>query len=293
MADCKQERQLLGFLLGALEDSERDRLERQLAVDPALREKLARADESLDVLRSVPRTFKAPEGLAARTCRRVFAYAEALAAGSAGAARTARPAPRQRARVMSPAAVPPSSTATWGWSDLVVALGVFLAVSCSIFPALQRSRMNSRLVACQGNMRQLGLTQAQYHDLHGDGAENAITGRGIAPAGLPLATVLNQVGDAGLVAPRPERPAPTPITPDSLANEPRALFGHDGFTGDVVGQNLLFLDGRVVFLAMAPAAGPSNDGLDSGDSSAPVWPDRFGAPADGFAPIVPVGRPLP
>ena len=79
MADRKQERQLLGYLLGALEDSERDRIERQLAGDAALREKLARADESLEPLRTVPRTFRPPAGLAARTCRRVFAYAEALA----------------------------------------------------------------------------------------------------------------------------------------------------------------------------------------------------------------------
>ena len=295
MADRKQERQLLGYLLGALEDSERDRIERQLAGDPALREKLARAEEDLEPLRTVPRTCRPPEGLAARTCRRVFAYAEALAGRSEGA-RTVTPAPRQRARAMSPAAVPPSSTATWGWSDLVVAIGVFLAVSCSIFPALQRSRMNSRLVACQGNLRQIGLTQAQCHDLHSDGVGSGPAGGGVAMAGLPMASFLNQGGNADLLAPRPATPAPPSLAPASFAAGPGPLFGHDGFTGGVRGQNLLFLDGRVVFLAMGPAVDPSNDGLDDGDPLTPAWPNRPGAPAHGsgdFAPIVPVSRPLP
>jgi len=63
---------------------------------------------------------------------------------------------------MSPAAVPPTSTATWGWSDLLVAVGVFLAISGLIFPAIQSSRMNMRLVACQNNLRQIGVARAQF-----------------------------------------------------------------------------------------------------------------------------------
>ena len=101
----------------------------------------------------------------------------------------------------------------------MVAIGVFLAVSCSIFPALQRSRMNSRLVACQGNLRQIGLTQAQYHDLHGDGTESGPAGGGSAMAGLPLASWLNPAGDAGLLAPRPVSPASPPLSPTSLADD--------------------------------------------------------------------------
>jgi hypothetical protein len=295
MADRKQERQLLGYLLAALDESERVRIERQLARNPALREKLTQAEESLEVLRSVPRAFRPPEGLAARTCRRVFAYAEALA-GQAEGARTVSPAPRQRARAMSPAAVPPSSTATWGWSDLVVAVAVFLAVTCSIFPALQRSRMIARTVACQDNLRQIGLTQAQYHDLHDDGAGSAPAGREVAMAGLPLAFFLNQGGMRGFAAARPARPAPQCAAPLSLPAAPRPLFGHQGFSGSVRGQNLLFLDGRAVFMTMGPAVDPSDDGLDHGDPWTPAWPDRTDAPANGpndFAPIVLIGRPLP
>ena len=121
---------------------------------------------------------------------------------------------------MSPAAVPPSSTATWGWSDLVVAIGVFLAVTCSIFPALQRSRLNSRLVACQGNLRQLGLIQAQYQDLHSDGVGSGLAGGGVAMAGLPMASFLNQGGNADLLAPRPAKPASPSLAPASFAAGP-------------------------------------------------------------------------
>jgi hypothetical protein len=154
--------------------------------------------------------------------------------------------------------------------------------------------MNSRLVACQGNLRQIGLTQAQCHDLHSDGVGSGPAGGGVAMAGLPMASFLNQGGNADLVAPRPATPASP--APASFAAGPGPLFGHDGFTGDVRGQNLLFLDGRVVFLAMGPAVDPSNDGLDDGDPLTPAWPNRPGAPANGsgdFAPIVPVSRPLP
>ena len=93
----------------------------------------------------------------------------------------------------------------------MVAVGVFLAVSCSIFPALQRSRMNSRLVACQGNLRQIGLTQAQCQDLHSDGMGSGPAGGGVAMAGLPMASFLNQGGNADLLAPRP---ACQPTRPD-------------------------------------------------------------------------------
>ena len=295
MADRKQERRLLGYLLGALDDSERDRIERQLAGDPAAREKLARAEESLEVLRAVPRTFRPPEGLAARTCRRVFAYADALAGYAAGARRVP-PSSRRRARVMSPSAVPPSSTATWGWSDLVVAVGVFLAVTCSIFPALQRSRMNARLVACQNNVRRMGLTQAQFHDVHADGAGSALVGGGVATAGQPLASFVNQGGTGDLFSARPAGLAPPTSATPSLAAKLGPFFGHDGFTGSVRGQNLLFLDGRVVFLTMGPAVDPANDGLDNGDPSMSTWRNRPDVPARGpgdFAPIVPIRLPLP
>ena len=178
MADRKRQRELLGYLLGALDESERDAINRQLAADPTLRRMLATTEASLDVLSSVPRVYRPPAGLAARTCRRVFAYSEALANAASKGSRWARPA-RQRARVMSPAATPPSSVSAWRWSDLITAAAVFLVVSCSVFPALLHNRMNTRLVACQDNLRQIGMSQAQFHELHGPHLASSVAGQPI------------------------------------------------------------------------------------------------------------------
>jgi prepilin-type processing-associated H-X9-DG protein len=300
MADRKQQRQLLGYLLGALDDGEKDRLDHRLVADPVLRQKLLQAEESLEPLRAVERVHRPPEGLAARTCRKVFAYSEALASLAIQAG-SMRP-PRQRARAMSPSAVPPSAAASWRWSDLVVAVVVFLAVSCSIFPALQHSRASTRLNLCQDNLRQLGLGQAALHEFHGDAQDRMALGRPVANAGLSLASVFNQGGLPGLlpisVAASPS-PSPKSIPPLSPANLGRTFVGHQGFTQAVQGQNLLFCDGHVMFLAMGPVFEPpvseSSDESIGGDeppvATWPVGPNRSAGAQSDLAPIILVGHP--
>jgi hypothetical protein len=314
MADRKQERQLLGYVLGALDDCENDRIDRRLAADPELRKKLVRAETSLEPLRRVVPVHRPPPGLAARTCRMVFAYSEALAVRAIAAAST-RP-PRQRARAMSPAAVPPSSTATWGWSDLLVAAGVFLVVSCSIFPAIQRGRMNTRLNLCQDNLRQVGLSQAQFREFHRDALggfhgdtlsrfHGGASGGAVASTmAVPLASLLSRGGIQDF------RTQPATLTPTSYTAEPSPQFssaaasgaslGHQGFTQAVQGQNLLFSDGRVMFMAMGPVFQPAGDAFagDNPRDNAPVaaWPAGSDFPVSGpsgLVPIAPIGCPRP
>ncbi len=271
MSDRKQQRQLLGYLLGALDDCERERIDGRLARDPDLEAELARVEESLEPLRAVRQAHRPAPGLAARTCRMVFAYSEALTGRMAQGLATRRPA-RQRARTMSPAAVPPSSTATWGWSDLVVAVSVFLAIAGLIFPAIQSSRTNLRLAACQNNLRQIGLTQAQFQQAH---AVPAMT------AGVPYASLLREGILTDLTPPRTTK-TPKPVlrtAPPSLVGLGRGMpSAHQGFSQAVRGQNLLFLDGRVTFLAMGPIVDPAVD------QSSPDDPFAPSSPPDGASP---------
>jgi len=298
MSNRKQQRQLLGYLLGALNDAERERIDERLASDPGLGAELARAEESLDPLRAAPRVHRPPAGLAERTCRMVFAYSEALTSRMLEARAVRRPA-RERARAMSPAAVPPSSTTTWGWSDLVVAVGVFLAVASVIFPAIQRSRMNMRLVSCQNNLRQIGVTQAEFQQAWPEPVAGATPGAQVVARGLPLARLFREGASADLTSPpaTPAKPEDRTSAAASVRFACGALSPHQGFTQTVRGQNLLFLDGHVTFFATGPALDPLADDPTWGDGPATAsWPLGRGDRAVGaseVAPLVLVGRPQP
>ena len=152
MSDPLQE-QLLGHLLGALEDSEEEQVAARLKSDAGLRRELGRVRGRLEVLESGRYDFLPPPGLAERTCRVVASQAESSAAA-------------QR-RPMSPAAAAPSSAGRFRWLDVAVATAVFAAASLLIVPAIQSSRFNAQLVACQGNLRQVGVGMLGYSQLHG------------------------------------------------------------------------------------------------------------------------------
>ena len=68
--------QLLGYLLGALDEAEQDALERQLRRDPRLRRELSEMREKIQPLEEDEDTqfdFPPPPGLAFRTCQLVAA----------------------------------------------------------------------------------------------------------------------------------------------------------------------------------------------------------------------------
>lgn len=151
--------QLLGFLLGALEEPEQQQIAHQLEKDPALRRKLARLQRSLQPLEESRREYAPPPGLADRTCRFVAQVAEQER-------RRGRPAPEVAA--MSPVPAPPVAAARWSWADLAVAVGILAAASLLLFPAISKSRFNAQVASCQDNLRQIGVALTQYSRLHHD-----------------------------------------------------------------------------------------------------------------------------
>jgi hypothetical protein len=149
MSDSVQE-QLIGYLLGALDEAEAEAVQQRLAVDPQYREQYVQLRRQLERLEVVLTEPQPPPGLAERTCRLVFQHADAQ---------------RVRAlarRPISPQAAPPSRTTRSSWLDMVVAACVLAAVGLGILPAVQNSRFQARLASCQDNLRQLGFSLSAY-----------------------------------------------------------------------------------------------------------------------------------
>jgi hypothetical protein len=140
MSDQVRE-QLLGYLLDALEEDERRQVERELAASPALRRELTELRACLAPLAADREPVHPPRGLWQRTCRLVELSARVMS-GSAAASR-------------------------WSLRDGVAAAVVLIAACLMFFPAVQRSRFQAGVTACQYNLGQLGLALLRYSDNHG------------------------------------------------------------------------------------------------------------------------------
>ncbi|MEX2559995.1 MAG: hypothetical protein WD403_08770, partial [Pirellulales bacterium] len=118
--------QLLGYLLGALEPTEREVLEDHLGQDDQLRGELALMRTGLEPLAEAvgrhdlpapPSYLPSPPGLAARTCNFVAARSLVPSGGLAAAG-------------------------GWRLQDWLVAAGIGLAAAMLLFPGISNSRFN-------------------------------------------------------------------------------------------------------------------------------------------------------
>jgi hypothetical protein len=144
---------LLGYMLVALEPSERDEVERELARDPVLCEELRRLEDCIGRigLADVPEHLSPPSGLALRTCEYVAARTDTYV-------EPARPA----FSVQPPEYVEPRR---YTWVDLLTAAAVLIAGFAIFFPALSHSRFQAQVASCQNHMRQVGMALHQYATL--------------------------------------------------------------------------------------------------------------------------------
>lgn len=160
MAENAQE-QLLGYLLNALEDDERQQVEQELADDPELRRQMETMRVLLRPLETSRDSMEPPAGLTQRTCR----YVAAQIAGSK-ASRGMRPTPAGRLHAMRSDIRLDGSPSRFSWFDLVAVAGVLLAASLLIFPALYQSRVQARTTQCAGNLYNIYQALALYSDAH-------------------------------------------------------------------------------------------------------------------------------
>jgi hypothetical protein len=136
--------QLLGYLLDALEDDERQQVEKHLGQDPQLARELGLLRRGLEPLAADAEHHEPPADLARRTCDFV-AYRRVVVS-------------------MKESGETPSS---WKLQDLAVAAGIFIAATLLLFPAVRHSRFQAQLAGCQENLRKIGFALNSYSQQHG------------------------------------------------------------------------------------------------------------------------------
>lgn len=155
---------LLGYLLGALEPDEMERVAQWLRDDPLARQELARIERLLEPLEQDSELNEPPPAdLVART----LAALPPLPAVSTAASSTAYPV-QQTADSLGAGLAPmhgtlePSenSATTWiDWATGAVAAAVLLGL---LLPSLAQGRFEARKAACQDQLRELGTALTQY-----------------------------------------------------------------------------------------------------------------------------------
>jgi hypothetical protein len=158
--------QLLGYLLGALDDEEQECFDRRFEQDEEFRRKLWEWRRRLPPFEALRPDFEPPPGLAERTCRIVAACA---------------PAPLEEEtpwRGMSAHSALPVRAARTSWYDVAALFVVLLTAGILILPAVLNSRLRARVTLCQDHLRQFGQALAQYsHAQNGAIAQLAGDGR--------------------------------------------------------------------------------------------------------------------
>lgn len=165
---------LVGYLLNEIDDDQRRLVEEQLLREPELRRQLEQLGRCLgQPCDEEAEATGPPKGLAQRTSETVKqaadsgefdsldgfpegGFPETFAFSSIGFS-----CPTEANGESSGAC-----SRSWTVADMTVAAGVVLAVGMLLLPALRDSRVASRRVACQNNMKEVGFTLANYSETH-------------------------------------------------------------------------------------------------------------------------------
>ncbi len=148
---------LLGFVLGALDASEHEKIRRRLEQDAQLREQLRRVQERLDRIDVDRQPFEPPDGLATRTCQLVTRLADSARENSKAPSDSKIPSLTPASRVERA-----SDGSRWTMPDVVVAAGVCFAMACLLLPAVQQSRNRALVDLCASRQRNVFLGLNQY-----------------------------------------------------------------------------------------------------------------------------------
>ena len=143
---------LVGYVLGALEEDERRHVEQQISRQTELQHEVELLRRCVAPLDADAVGYRPPGGLVQRTCQLVAAH---------------RPAVAGRAVAVEPGSRPLDHTTgdgrrRWSLADLAVAAGILIAASLLLLPAINHSRFNARVTACQNNLQQLGTALHKY-----------------------------------------------------------------------------------------------------------------------------------
>ncbi len=141
--------QLLGHLLGALDDGEQESLDSRLEYDGACREEFLRWRRRLSRLEALRPEYEPPPGLAERTCRYVAAHGAPPAAPLCGLCER-----------MSPESAPPVSATSAGWFDLTAIAVLMVVFVAAVASAVEGRRLRVQTAASRDAMQSFDLARA-------------------------------------------------------------------------------------------------------------------------------------
>ena len=139
---------LIGYLLGALDETEHQEIQQQIDTDPSLREKLDRLEQQLRPLESY-RHCEPPAHLAADTVSYVFDYVD-------------NQAPQPASVISRPA----RTKKNWSRWDLIITSTLLVGVALLIVPGVANSRYQAELRECQFNLQEIGQGLLGYSMVH-------------------------------------------------------------------------------------------------------------------------------
>lgn len=171
---------LLGYLLGALDDAERLTVEQELSRNAQLLEELTRLRCCTDRIGmdQRPDYYEPPAGLALRTCEAI--------------SRQAVPVVACAGQGLAPAL--PSEVALkrkYSFADFTAMVAVVAASAALFFPAISNSRFQSDVSVCQNRLRQIGMAYQGYSDKQPDHtfpAASLVGNRNVAGVGASILT---------------------------------------------------------------------------------------------------------
>ncbi|ASV74207.1 hypothetical protein THTE_1605 [Thermogutta terrifontis] len=185
------EAQLIGYLLNALDEEEREQLEAELAQRPGLRRRLRQLKEFFEVLDKTREEWIPPEGLVTRTCALVArdrvrcgqpngrsgpVAARAVAGNASGATYRSGKVGFRWAPLGDHWAGERSS---WSLLDLLASCVVIFLLATLLLPALVETRFHHQVVACQENLHRLYTALGHYHTLHPEVRLAALNGQDV------------------------------------------------------------------------------------------------------------------
>lgn len=162
---------LLGYLLGALDEAERQTVESQLARNQPLREELHELGRRLQNLGLDGEHQEEPPPLclAARTCEfveTIIDHSEQPSCPASSSPCPAMPPSAAPATGLSPSLrVAGEQAGRFRWVDLLVAVAAVLLIAFLSLPALNNSRFQAQVNLCQNQLRELGVALHKHSEL--------------------------------------------------------------------------------------------------------------------------------
>lgn len=145
---------LMAYVLGELDEQARGEIELELSRDALLRDEVERIRRCLDG--GAQECDDVPCGLADRISHDIPLWATGQLEERGSGAPTE--APREYA----------VGACNFSMVDMTVAMAVLLAIGSLLMPGLNTSRNDSQRLACQNNLRELGVLFSQYSKERGD-----------------------------------------------------------------------------------------------------------------------------